>query len=62
MRENKQKGKDQLKLLSVQNTTPPSPANGNLHVSSFTLLKPKSVFFLYCSLLIFNFINVHVVC
>ena len=46
MRENKQKGKDQLKLLSVQNTTPPSPANGNLHVSSFTLLKPKSVFFI----------------
>ena len=46
MRENKQKGKDQLKLLSVQNTPPPhSPANGNLHVSSFTLLKHKSVFF-----------------
>ena len=49
MRENKQKGKDQLKLLSVQNTTPTphSPANRNLHVSSFTLLKPKSVFFFY---------------
>ena len=76
MRENKQKGKDQLKLLSVQNTPPPIPRptniktifffNRNLHVSSFmylsTLLEPKSVSFLYCSLLIFNFINVHVVC
>ena len=44
MRENKQKGKDQLRILSVHNNTP-FPANRNLHVSSFTLLEPKSVFF-----------------
>ena len=63
MRENKQKGKDQLKLLSVQNTTPPPiprpTETYKFHRSHFLNL---NLYFLYCSLLIFNFINVHVLC